>query len=374
MATKKIMTIFGTRPEAIKMAPVVKALKDHSHDFTPMVVVTAQHREMLDQVLEVFDLTVDYDLNIMSPGQSLFDITIRVLEGLKGILLKEAPDMVLVHGDTTTTFAASLASFYTRTPIGHVEAGLRTYDKYQPYPEEANRCLTSVLGELHFAPTLEAKENLLKENISPESIYVTGNTVIDALLSVVDHGHIFEEPILNSLKEQEKRLIIVEAHRRENLGRPMEEIALAVKDVAQTYPDVNMLLPLHKNPLVREVFQRTLHGMSNVYMIEPPDYKSFANLLNMAYMVVTDSGGLQEEAPALGVPVLVLRNVTERPEAVKAGTVKLIGCERENVSKAMSLLLDDQGEYTKMASAANPYGDGHAAKKIIDAICEYFSL
>jgi UDP-N-acetylglucosamine 2-epimerase (non-hydrolysing) len=356
------------------MAPVVKALKDHSHDFTPMVVVTAQHREMLDQVLEVFDLTVDYDLNIMSPGQSLFDITIRVLEGLKGILLKEAPDMVLVHGDTTTTFAASLASFYTRTPIGHVEAGLRTYDKYQPYPEEANRCLTSVLGELHFAPTLEAKENLLKENISPESIYVTGNTVIDALLSVVDHGHIFEEPILNSLKEQEKRLIIVEAHRRENLGRPMEEIALAVKDVAQTYPDVNMLLPLHKNPLVREVFQRTLHGMSNVYMIEPPDYKSFANLLNMAYMVVTDSGGLQEEAPALGVPVLVLRNVTERPEAVKAGTVKLIGCERENVSKAMSLLLDDQGEYTKMASAANPYGDGHAAKKIIDAICEYFSL
>ncbi len=373
MECKKIMTVFGTRPEAIKMAPLIKALDKRRELFTSQVVITAQHREMLDQVLDVFNITVDYDLNIMSPGQTLFDITSKVLNGLREILAIEKPDMLLVHGDTTTTFAAALAGYYTRVPVGHVEAGLRTYDRYQPYPEEINRCLTTVLGELHFAPTQEAKENLLKENVPLNSIYVTGNTVIDALLSVVEEDYIFQDPILSTLQKKGERLILVEAHRRENLGRPLKEIALAIKDVVELYPNIQVVLPLHKNPLVRETFHKILYGVERVYMIEPPDYKCFINLMNKAYMVVTDSGGLQEEAPALGVPVLVLRDVTERPEAVKAGTVRLVGRERKGIVSAMALLLDDEKEYRSMTNATNPYGNGQAAEKILNAIEEYFA-
>ena len=368
----RIMTVFGTRPEAIKMAPVVQALQE-SDRFEVVVAVTAQHREMLDQVLRLFEIEPKHDLDIMAADQTLFDVTSRSLLGLNEVLTLEKPDMVLVHGDTTTTFAGALASFYHQILVGHVEAGLRTGDKYSPYPEEMNRKLTGVLTDLHFAPTETAKENLLKEGVPAERIMVTGNTVVDALLKTVKQGYTFDDPALNKALESEKRIILVTTHRRENLGEPMRQVYRALRDVLEAHPDTVAVFPVHKNPKVRDVVEAELGGHDRVVLIEPLDYEPFANLLNHSALILTDSGGIQEEAPSLGKPVLVLRNTTERPEAVGAGTVRLVGTDQDTVYQAAHELLSDEKAYLAMSTASNPYGDGTAAVQIVEAIEKYFS-
>ncbi len=347
------------------MAPVVLELCKYQ-EIESTVAVTAQHREMLDQVLNLFDIRPDFDLNIMSEGQTLFDITSRALLGLDKVLSDAAPDIVLVHGDTTTTFAGALAAYYHQIEVGHVEAGLRTGNKFSPYPEEMNRRLTGSLADLNFAPTVTAKENLLREGVDAEKIFVTGNTVIDALYKTVRADFKFPEKI--SHVNFDKKVILVTTHRRENLGEPMRQVYKALKNLVEEFPDVEIIFPVHKNPRVREVVNEELGGLERVFLTDPLDYEPFANLMNRATLILTDSGGVQEEAPALGKPVLVLRNTTERPEAVDAGTVKLIGTNQEKVYGAAKILLTDAAQYRKMAEARSPYGDGHAAKRIVKAL------
>lgn len=368
----KVMTIFGTRPEAIKMAPLVNELK-RDEDIEDIVCVTAQHRQMLDQVLDIFGIVPDYDLNVMKDRQTLPQITSSVLQGIVEVIEKAKPDMILVHGDTTTTFAGALAGFYSKVKIGHVEAGLRTYDKYSPFPEEMNRKLVGSMADLHFCPTENNKNNLLKENIPGDGIYITGNTVIDALKTTVSDSYEFETPELKEI-DFSKKVIVLTAHRRENLGEPMENIFRAVKKIAEEYEDVEIVYPVHLNPLVREPANRILGEVTNVHLIEPLDVQELHNLMDRAYLVMTDSGGLQEEAPALGKPVLVLRQETERPEAVNAGTVKMAGTNTEEIYRLAKMLLDNKEEYEKMNKAANPYGDGKASSRIVQAIKFYFGV
>jgi len=364
----KIMTVFGTRPEAIKMCPVVLEMNKYPDFIEPVVAVTAQHREMLDQVLHLFDIVPDYDLNIMTASQTLYDVTGRALEGLGAVLAESKPDIVLVHGDTTTTFAGALASFYAQIAVGHVEAGLRTGDKYSPFPEEMNRKLTGAIADFHFAPTITSKNNLLRENIDEGKIYVTGNTVIDALIKTIDGSYRFADKKVHNLLSGEGRLILVTTHRRENLGEPMRHVYQALKEVLLAHPDVQAIFPVHKNPKVREIVRQELGHLDRVHLIEPLDYEPFANMMAKVDIVLTDSGGIQEEAPALGKPVLVLRETTERPEAVEAGTVKLVGTAYEDVLRETNKLLDDAEYYRQMSDACNPYGDGRAAERIIKTI------
>ena len=361
----KVISIFGTRPEAIKMAPLVKELEKRK-EIESIVVVTAQHRQMLDSVLETFNIKPDYDLNIMKQGQTLGDITTRALTGLEEVIKKEKPDIVLVHGDTTTTFAGALAAFYNGTSIGHVEAGLRTYDKYSPYPEEMNRQMVDCMTDMYFAPTLMSKENLLKEGKDESKIYVTGNTAIDALATTVkeDYSH----PIFDWIGND--RMILLTAHRRENLGEPMRNIFKAVKKITDEFNDVKVIYPIHLNPKVREIANEVFKGDDKVHLIEPLEVFDFHNFQNKSYIILTDSGGIQEEAPSLGKPVLVLRDTTERPEGIKAGTLKLVGTDEETIYNETKKLLTDKKEYEKMSKASNPYGDGHASEKIVDAILE----
>ena len=370
----KVMTVFGTRPEAIKMAPIVLELQKHPDTIVPVVAVTAQHREMLDQVLNLFHIKPDHDLNIMAAGQTLFDITTRAMMGLDKVLTEEEPDIVLVHGDTTTTFAGALAAYYHQTAVGHVEAGLRTHNKYSPFPEEMNRRLTGCIADLNFAPTSTSEANLLAENVPPESIFVTGNTVIDALHHTVRDDFDFQENSLKDVDFANKRIILVTTHRRENLGELMRHVYKALKQLTEEFDDVEVVFPVHKNPKVREVVNEELGGLAKVHLIDPLDYEPFANLMHRAYLILTDSGGVQEEAPALGKPVLVLRDTTERPEAVDAGTVKLIGTDRERVYEEAKKLLTDKAEYSRMAESVNPYGDGKAAARIIQAILYHYGL
>ena len=370
---KKIMTIFGTRPEAIKMAPVIRELGKYPGQFKSLVCVTAQHRQMLDQVLNLFEITPDYDLDIMKPGQDLFDVTCNVMQGLKAVLEEVEPDLVLVHGDTTTTMAASLAAYYCQIPVGHVEAGLRTHNKYAPYPEEINRRLTGTLAEYHFAPTQGARQNLLNEGIPAETIIVTGNTVIDALLDIT--GKIQDNPELERGLEQkfsfldpDKRLILVTGHRRENFGQGFENICQALADIVRLNPDVEILYPVHLNPNVQEPVKRILGPLENIHLIEPVDYLPFVYLMNRSYLIITDSGGVQEEAPSLGKPVLVMRETTERPEAVDAGTVILVGTDQQRIVSETSRLLSDVKAYSAMSLAHNPYGDGKAVERIVNSL------
>lgn len=369
----KVLTIFGTRPEAIKMAPLVKAL-EQSPAYETRVAVSAQHREMLDQVLDLFNIKPHHDLNIMQHGQTLTQVTSRVLNGLEKIILEEQPDIVLVHGDTTTTFVGALASFYQQVPVGHVEAGLRTCNKYSPFPEEMNRQLTGVLADLHFAPTRQAAQNLRAENVPGEKIYITGNTVIDALLDTVDEHYTFEDADLNELLTGSSRVILLTAHRRENWGEPMLRIFRAVKRLVERFPDIAVVFPVHKNPRIRQWAGDILGSVPRVKLIEPLDYEPFANLMDRSYLVMTDSGGMQEEAPSLGKPVLVLRDTTERPEAVTAGTVKLVGTDEEEIVTQAARLLESEQEYRSMAQATNPYGDGRACWRIVRALDYYFGL
>ena len=364
----KLMTVFGTRPEAIKMCPLVLEMRKYPEYIQPIVAVTAQHREMLDQVLDLFGIVPDYDLNIMTSGQTLYDVTTRALMGLKPVMEEAKPDMVLVHGDTTTTFAGALAAFYAQIPVGHVEAGLRTGNKYSPYPEEMNRKLTGAIADMHFAPTATSKGNLLKENVNPASILITGNTVIDALQTTVHGDYHFADEDFNRVFATGHKLILMTTHRRENLGEPMRHVYRALKSVLETHENVEAIFPVHKNPKVREIVNQELGHLSRVHLIEPMDYEPFANLMAKVDIVLTDSGGIQEEAPALGKPVLVLRDTTERPEAVEAGTVKLVGTAYEDVLRETNRLLDDVNHYRSMAEAANPYGDGKACERIIKAI------
>lgn len=366
MEKLKVMSIFGTRPEAIKMAPVILELQ-RQPEIKSVVAVTAQHREMLDQVLKLFAIRPDFDLNIMSEGQTLFDITSRALLGLDKVLCEVKPNVVLVHGDTTTTFAGALAAYYHQIEVGHVEAGLRTRNKFSPYPEEMNRRLTGSLADLNFAPTVTAKENLLRENVDAEKIFVTGNTVIDALYQTVRRDFKFTGELAN-VDFSGKKIILVTTHRRENLGEPMRNVYKALKSLVEEFPNVEIIFPVHKNPKVREVVNAELGNLERVRLTDPMDYEPFANLMSRADLILTDSGGVQEEAPALGKPVLVLRDTTERPEAVHAGTVKLIGTNRDAVYSTAKILLTDATEYRKMAEARSPYGDGHAATRIVRAL------
>ena len=369
----KVMSVFGTRPEAIKMAPLVKAL-DKEPKTESIVCVTAQHREMLDQVLEDFKIVPDYDLNIMKAGQTLEDITVRALTGIGEVIREVKPDIVLVHGDTSTTFAASLASYYNQTKVGHVEAGLRTYDKYQPFPEEMNRRLTGAIADLHFSPTTMAKENLLKENIDENGIFITGNTAIDALKTTIDDSYVFTVDELNKIDFKNKRVITITAHRRENLGEPLKNICRAFRRIADDYEDVEMVYAVHKNPAVSNTVHEILGGHERIHLLDPLDLRDMHNLMNRSYLVMTDSGGLQEEVPSMGKPVLVLRNVTERPEGVEAGTLKLAGTDENTVYGMAKQLLDDKEEYRKMAVAKNPFGDGNASERIVGAILYSFWL
>ncbi|MDD2896220.1 MAG: UDP-N-acetylglucosamine 2-epimerase (non-hydrolyzing) [Aliarcobacter sp.] len=372
---KKVLLIFGTRPEAIKMAPLVKAFEKEKNIISK-VCVTAQHREMLDQVLDMFDIKPEYDLNIMKPGQDLFDVTTNVLLGLKDVLNDFNPDVVLVHGDTTTTSASSLAAFYNKIKVGHVEAGLRTGDIYSPWPEEANRQITSVLANYHFAPTSTSADNLLKENKNPNDIIVTGNTVIDALflaLDKIEKNDDLKSKIIDSINSQyklqdDKKIILVTGHRRENFGEGFINICEALKTIAINNPDIDIVYPVHLNPNVQKPVKEILSNTSNVYLIEPLQYESFIYMMNKSYFIITDSGGVQEEAPSLGKPVLVMRDTTERPEAVDAGTVKLVGTNKEIIIKEAQNLLDNKEEYEKMSKAHNPYGDGNACKRIVEFI------
>ena len=369
---KKIICIFGTRPEAIKMAPVLRELQKKKDLFKTVVVVTAQHRQMLDQVLRLFNLRSNYDLNIMQESQTPYYITTSALSRLEKVINRENPDFILVQGDTTTTFAAALASFYQKVPVGHIEAGLRSYDRFNPYPEEVNRLLTDALCELHFAPTLTAKRNLLKENIKKESIFVTGNTVIDALYLALKKPHRFRNSVLKKIDFNRKRIILVTAHRRENWGTPLENICLSIKKLIKKYDDLEIVYPVHLNPEVNNVVHRILKNSPRIHLIKPLDYLDFVNLMNKCFLVLTDSGGLQEEAPSLGKPVLVLREVTERPEGVKAGTVKVVGLSKERIFKETCKLFDNKRMYNRMAKSVNPYGDGKASTRIVDAILYYF--
>lgn len=363
------MTIFGTRPEAIKMAPLVNQLK-HEEALEPVVVVTAQHREMLDAVLETFDIQPDYDLDIMKAGQTLSDITSRVLKGLEAIIQQEKPDMILVHGDTMTAFASGLAAFYNQVAIGHVEAGLRTWNKYSPYPEEMNRQMISCLSDIHFAPTKQAKANLLKENIPSAKVVITGNTAIDAMNTTIQKD--YHSEVMK--RHKDKRVILLTAHRRENLGEPMAHIFSAARRLVEAHEDVVLVYPMHKNPKVREIAQQYLSDHDRIELIEPLDVVDFHNFAHQSYLILTDSGGIQEEAPSLGKPVLVLRDTTERPEGVEAGTLKLTGTDEEDVYREAELLLTNQALYQQMSETANPYGDGKASKRICDNIKYYFNL
>lgn len=362
------MTIFGTRPEAIKMAPLVLELQKSPEHFESIVTVTAQHREMLDQVLDIFGITPDYDLDIMKDRQTLVDITVKALEGLDKVMKEVRPDIVLVHGDTSTTFVASLAAFYNQLVVGHVEAGLRTWNKYSPYPEEMNRQLTGVIADLHFAPTSKAAKNLLAENKNEESIFITGNTAIDALKTTVKDR--YEHDVLKKIGSD--RLILLTAHRRENLGEPMRNMFRAVKRIVEEQKDVQVVYPVHLNPVVREIANEVLGDDPRIHLIEPLDVIDFHNFAARAHLILTDSGGVQEEAPSLGVPVLVLRDTTERPEGIEAGTLKLAGVEEETIYRLATELLTDKAAYEKMAKAVNPYGDGNASKRICQAIRYYF--
>lgn len=363
----KVMTVFGTRPEAIKMAPIILAMQQRPAEFTPITVVTAQHREMLDQVLSIFKIHPDYDLNIMRPNQTLSQITTRVLEHLDQVLTEAQPDIVLVHGDTTTTFAASVSAFYHQTLLGHVEAGLRTWDKYSPYPEEMNRQLTDVLSDLYFAPTELSRQNLLKQAHPDQAIYITGNTAIDALKQTVNED--YHHAVLDQVKPG-NRVILLTMHRRENQGAPMHTVLHAVRQVVEAHPDVEVVYPLHLSPAVQRVAHAELDGMARIHLIEPLDVVDFHNLAARSNFIMTDSGGVQEEAPSLNKPVLVLRNTTERPEGVTNGTLKLVGTDAKRVTAAMETLLTDPVAYRRMAEAKNPYGDGHAADRILAAIQE----
>ena len=375
---KKILIVFGTRPEAIKMAPLVKAFEKHTDTFETKVCVTAQHREMLDQVLDLFEITPDYDLDIMKPGQDLYDVTSNVLLGMKTVLTDFKPDIVFVHGDTSTTFAASLASFYQQIKVGHIEAGLRTGDIYSPWPEEANRQLTTQITAYHFAPTSTSKENLLKENVSPKSIEVTGNTVIDALflaLEKIKSSKELESEIISSINillpkncqlPQNRKMILVTGHRRENHGQGFINICTALKEIAETNPHVDIVYPVHLNPNVQKPVKELLSDISNVHLIEPLQYEQFIYMMDKSTFIITDSGGVQEEAPSLGKPVLVMRDTTERPEALDAGTVKLVGTNTELIINEAQKLLNDHEEYEQMSKASNPYGDGHACEKVVN--------
>lgn len=363
----KVMTVFGTRPEAIKMAPLVKELQSRE-EIKCIVCVTAQHRQMLDQVLEIFNIVPDYDLNIMKQGQTLSDITSRALTGLQEVILKEKPNIVLVHGDTTTTFAGALAAFYAQTDIGHVEAGLRTWDKYSPYPEEMNRQMVGVLADMHFAPTENSKKSLLAEGKKEENIFVTGNTAIDALSTTVKGNYSHE--VFNWLGDS--KLILLTAHRRENLGEPMRHMFRAIKRIVQEFPDVKVIYPVHLNPKVREVADEILAGDDRIKLIEPLEVIDFHNFIAKSHIILTDSGGIQEEAPSLGKPVLVLRDTTERPEGIEAGTLKLVGTNEETIYNETKKLLTDKNEYEKMSKASNPYGDGKASQRIVNAIIEKY--
>lgn len=367
----KVLTIFGTRPEAIKMAPLVKELEKRE-EIESKVCVTAQHREMLDQVLELFEITPEFDLNIMKTRQSLTGITNRILEGLEELFTKEKPDMILVHGDTTTTFASGLAAFYQQIRVGHVEAGLRTFDKYFPFPEEMNRKLTGALADLHFAPTKGSKGNLLREGINESDIFITGNTVIDAMEHTVEENYVFENDQLNKIDFENKKVIMITAHRRENWGEGIENICEALSKIVEENEDVELVYLVHLNPIVKDVVEAKLGGKDRVHLLPPLDTKETHNLMNKCFMVMTDSGGLQEEAPHLGKPVLVLRGVTERPEAVEAGTVKLVGTDIEKIVEEANKLINDNGYYSLMSKAVNPYGDGIASKRIVDAILKYY--
>lgn len=373
---KKILVVFGTRPEAIKMAPLVKRLLCNQKDFITKVCITAQHRQMLDQVLQVFGLEPDYDLNIMKEGQDLYDVTSNVIQGMRKILNICNPDLVLVHGDTTTAFATSLAAFYQKIEVGHVEAGLRTNNIYSPWPEEMNRQLISRIAKYHFVPTNLSKANLLKENISEKMIFVTGNTVIDALMMVKERirkEKDFAERVIRNIQSsgyflQNRRFILVTGHRRENFGEGFLNICNALKQIAERNQDVDIVYPVHLNPNVRNPVSKILAGIKNIYLIEPLGYEAFIYLMDQCYMVLTDSGGIQEEAPSLGKPVLVMRSDTERPEAIEAGTVKLVGTDKDSIVRETQILLEEKAEYDKMARAVNPYGDGKACQRIIDIL------
>ncbi|HLQ71251.1 MAG TPA: UDP-N-acetylglucosamine 2-epimerase (non-hydrolyzing) [Bacillota bacterium] len=364
----KVMTIFGTRPEAIKMAPLVLELKNRHKEFEPIVTVTAQHREMLDQVLSIFDIVPDYDLNMMKHGQTLAQIAARAVDGLDAIMKEAQPDIVLVHGDTSTTFAGSLAAYYNQITVGHVEAGLRTWDKYSPFPEEVNRQLTGVLADLHFSPTERAKQNLLNENKLDEHIFVTGNTAIDALKTTVKDT--YTNPVLDHVGS--KRLVLLTAHRRENLGSNMEQMFRAIKLLVETHDDIHVIYPVHLNPAVQKVAKDILGDDERIQLIEPLDVIDFHNIAAKSHLILTDSGGIQEEAPSLGVPVLVLRDTTERPEGIEAGTLKLVGTDEDVIFTEANELLSHPESHDQMAKASNPYGDGQASKRIADIISEYF--
>ncbi len=365
----RVMCIFGTRPEAIKMAPVVKALqKDDQMDC--IVCVTAQHREMLDQVLRVFDISPDYDLNIMEPGQSLSGITTKALQGIEGVIIEAKPDIILVHGDTTTTFAGALAAYYQKIPVGHVEAGLRTFDKYQPWPEEMNRKLTGSIADFHFAPTTTAEKHLLQEYVKPEDIYVTGNTAIDALSTTINDDYKFTIDLLNSIDYKNKKVVAMTAHRRENLGEPLENVCEAVLQLVNENEEVEVVYAVHLNPLVQQTAAKILGGHDRIHLLDPLDLEDMHNLMARSYLVLTDSGGLQEEVPSLGKPVLVVREVTERPEGVEAGTLKLVGTDTATIVEAGNTLFRDTSAYEAMSGAKNPYGDGHAAERIVKILRE----
>jgi UDP-N-acetylglucosamine 2-epimerase (non-hydrolysing) len=362
----KIAVVFGTRPETIKMAPIVKELENRG--LNHLTIVTAQHREMLDQELDVFNIKPDYDLNIMKHDQDLFHVTTAVLNKIKPVLNDEKPDIMLVQGDTTTTFAAALAAYYFKIPVGHVEAGLRTWNKFNPYPEEINRQLTTRLTDLHFAPTQWSKDNLQREGIQPDSIFVTGNTVIDALLFIVDPNYVFSEPALQNIDFKNKRIVLLTSHRRESFGEPMKNTFTACRDLVNANSDIELVYPVHPNPNVQKSAKEILGKIPRVHLIEPLDYRPFVQLMNKSYLILTDSGGVQEEAPSLGKPVLVLRETTERPEAIEAGTGKLVGTDRNVIFEQAQRLLTDKKAYLEMSTKTNPYGDGHSAQRIVDII------
>lgn len=368
----KVLSIFGTRPEAIKMAPLVKALEKHP-SFESKVCVTAQHREMLDQVLNIFDIKPDYDLDIMKNRQTLTEVTTNALIGLEQIIREVKPDIVLVHGDTTTTFVGSLAAFYNKIKVGHVEAGLRTFNKYFPFPEELNRKLTGVLADLHFSPTDNAKANLLREGVAEADIFITGNTAIDALKTTVKKEFKFYNPVLRELEASNKRVILVTAHRRENIGEPLRNICKALKYIAEKYEDVEIVYAVHKNPAVREIAYEILSNCDRVNLLDTLDAEEMHNAMDRSFLILTDSGGLQEEAPSLGKPVLVLRNETERPEAIEFGTLKLAGTDKDNIIALTEELLNNEKLYCEMANAVNPYGDGFASQRIVESLLYYFS-
>lgn len=366
----KVMSVFGTRPEAIKMCPLVKKLEE-TEGIESVVCLTGQHREMLQQVIDIFGTKVKYNLDIMKPRQTLTTITSSILEKIEPVLIEEKPDIVLVHGDTTTSFVVALAAFYQQIPVGHVEAGLRTYDKYSPFPEEMNRNLTGKIADLHFAPTENNRKNLEREAIT-KNVFVTGNTVIDAFQTTVKPDYQYKDETLRNLDLTGKRCVLMTAHRRENLGQPLENICNAVKRLAEKYEDLVFVYPVHLNPAVRDTAERILGDVQNVYLIPPVDVEDMHNIMDRSFLVMTDSGGLQEEAPSCGVPVLVLRTETERPEAVEAGTVKVVGVDEDVIFNEAVNLIDNPSEYEKMAHAANPYGDGHASERIVEALCKFF--